>query len=78
VRLEAAHYNGAAGHLEEVWVVVQANLSKRLGAGVSAHVVTGRLPRSVVRLTEDPDAWAPRPDQARRALGSGRASRSRT
>jgi len=59
LRPEAAHYDGAAEHLQEVWVAVRASLRSVLERVSLADVVAGRLPRSVARLTEDPDAWAP-------------------
>lgn len=60
LRPEATTYQGAAEHLQEVWVAVRASLRGVLERVTLEDVVRGRLPRSVARLTEDPDAWAPR------------------
>ena len=60
LRPEAAHYEGAAAHLQDVWVAVRASLRNVLERVTLADIVAGRLPRSVARLTEDPDAWEPR------------------
>ena len=60
LRPEAASYDGAAVHLQDVWVAVRASLRNVLERVSLDDVVAGRLPRPVARLTEDPDAWAPR------------------
>ena len=58
-RPEAAHYDGAAEHLQEVWVAVRASLRAVLENVSLAQVASGKLPQPVARLTTDPDAWAP-------------------
>ena len=58
-RPEAAVYEGAAIHLQEVWVAVRANMRAVLESVTLAHVVEGKLPRKVRALTQDPDAWLP-------------------
>jgi Rrf2 family protein len=60
LRPEAAKYEGPATHLQDVWVAVRAALRGVLEQVTLDDVVNGRLPRPVARLTEDPDAWAPR------------------
>lgn len=60
LRPEAARYEGAAVHLQEVWVAVRASLRSVLEVVTLEDVVQGRLPRAVARLTAQPDAWAPR------------------
>ena len=60
LRPEAAHYEGAAEHLQDVWVAVRASLRNVLERVSLEDVVAGRLPRTVAKLTEDPDAWSPR------------------
>jgi Rrf2 family protein len=59
IRPEDAEYQGDAEHLQEVWVAVRASLRNVLEAVTLADIVAGRLPRSVGKLTEDPDAWTP-------------------
>lgn len=60
LRPEQATYEGAAAHLQEVWVAVRAALRSVLDEVTLANVVTGRLPAGVARLTRQPDAWSPR------------------
>ena len=59
LRPEAMSYEGAAEHLQEVWVAVRASIRGVLERVSLADVVTGRFPASVAKLTNDPDAWAP-------------------
>ena len=59
LRPEAARYDGPAEHLQDVWIAVRASLRSVLERVNLEDVVQGRLPRSVAKLTEDPDAWAP-------------------
>jgi Rrf2 family protein len=58
-RPEATSYGGAAEHLQQVWVAVRASLRQVLEHVTLADVVTGDLPKPIVRLTSDPDAWEP-------------------
>lgn len=60
LRPEDATYADAAQHLQDVWVAVRASLRSVLERVSLQDVVDGRLPRSVARLTEDPDAWLAR------------------
>jgi len=60
LRPEAAHYGGSAEHLQDVWVAVRASLRNVLERVTLDDVVAGHLPRSVAKLTEDPDAWSAR------------------
>jgi Rrf2 family protein len=57
---ESVTYNGAAEHLQTVWVAVRASLRTVLDDLTLAEVVGGRLPARVRKLTEQPDAWARR------------------
>jgi len=52
-------YNGAASLLADVWVAVRANLRAVLEHVTLADLATGKLPRSIEKLTRDPDTWAP-------------------
>jgi Rrf2 family protein len=58
-RPEATHYEGAAEHLQEVWVAVRASLRQVLEHVTLDEVVSGKLPRQVVKLTDAPGAWDP-------------------
>jgi len=58
-RPEATHYDGAAEHLQKVWVAVRASLRNVLEGVTLAEVASGKLPKAVVRLTSDPGAWEP-------------------
>ena len=57
---EEVHYEGAAEALEHVWIAVRASLRSVLERTTVADVASGRLPRDVAELAEDPDAWATR------------------
>jgi Rrf2 family protein len=54
---ESVSYDGAAEHLQTVWIAVRASLRTVLDDLTLAEVVEGRLPQTVQRLTEPPDAW---------------------
>jgi Rrf2 family protein len=60
LRPEAAEYQGSAEHLQDVWVAVRASLRAVLEQVTIADIVAGELPRSVRKLTTDPDAWLSR------------------
>lgn len=51
---------GVAAHLPAVWIAVRAALRQVLDETTLAHVLSGKLPRQVRRMTEDPAAWLPR------------------
>jgi Rrf2 family protein len=57
LRPEATEYEGSAEHLQDVWVAVRASLRAVLEHVTIADIVSGELPRSVRKLTTDPDAW---------------------
>jgi Rrf2 family protein len=57
---EEAAYAGAAEDLLRVWIAVRANLRKVVEQVTVADIATGKLPRSVDRLAEDPEAWVTR------------------
>jgi Rrf2 family protein len=52
-------YTGAASILADVWVAVRANLRAVLEHVTLADLVAGKLPRSIEKLTRDPDSWQP-------------------
>lgn len=60
LRPEQAHYEGAAAHLQDVWVAVRASLRGVLEHVTLDDVVRGRFPRSIARLMEDADSWEAR------------------
>jgi Rrf2 family protein len=60
VRPEATRYEGAAVHLQEVWVAVRASLRLVLENVSLNDVLSGAFPESVAGLTSDPDSWKPR------------------
>jgi Rrf2 family protein len=57
IRPESLEYDGPAERLPEVWIAVRAALRGVLEKVTVADVASGHLPRSVERLTEDPEAW---------------------
>jgi Rrf2 family protein len=54
---EAVEYQGAAEHLQEVWIAVRANLRAVLESVTLADLVQGELPTPITELTRDPEAW---------------------
>ena len=60
LRPEAANYEGAAEHLQAVWVAVRASLRSVLDEVTIASIVSGELPVAVVALPSDPEAWLSR------------------
>ena len=59
-RPEDTTYEGAAEHLQEVWVAVRAALRRVLDNVTLADVAAGTVPAEIDALMEDPDAWQPR------------------
>ncbi|MGH3768489.1 MAG: RrF2 family transcriptional regulator [Pseudonocardiaceae bacterium] len=56
-RPESHAYEGAARHLQDVWVAVRASLRAILELTTVAQVVEGRLPDSVVAYTSEDRSW---------------------
>ena len=55
---EAVEYpSGAAEALREVWIAVRANLRAVLESVTLADLAEGTLPKSVLQLTRNPEAW---------------------
>lgn len=54
---EALAYEGPAARLPEVWVAVRTSLRNVLEHVTLADLAAGTLPKSVERLTADPEAW---------------------
>ncbi len=56
-RPEEVSYSGSAETLSQVWVALRANLRKVLERVTLADVAAGKLPKDVVALTHEEDAW---------------------
>jgi Rrf2 family protein len=56
-RVESVAYSGPATSLRDVWVAVRASLRRVLESTSLADLVDGELPRSVIDLTHDPEAY---------------------
>lgn len=59
-RPEDVPYEGAAVPLQQVWIAVRANLRAVLETVTLADLADGTLPKGVVALAEDPEAWITR------------------
>ena len=57
---EDASYAGAAETLPRVWIAVRANLRKVVEHVTVADIAAGKLPGSIDKLAEDPEAWVTR------------------
>ena len=60
LRPEQVSYTGSAEPLREVWIAVRANLRSVLEEVTLADIARGKLPKTVQKLTRDPDAWTAR------------------
>jgi Rrf2 family protein len=59
-RPEEVEYRGSAESLQQVWIALRANLRKVLEHVTVADVASGRLPREVLALTREEEAWTTR------------------
>jgi beta-N-acetylhexosaminidase len=57
-RPENLGYIGAAEPLQTVWIALRANERAILEDVTLEHIVSGHLPESVIKLADDPRAWA--------------------
>ena len=57
---EDLDYDGAAEHLQTVWIAVRASLRSVVDELTLADVVAGRMPTRLQRLVDAPDAWSRR------------------
>ena len=64
LRPDQRKYEGAAEHLQDVWVAVRAALRSVLETTTLADVLSGKLPKHVAKMVADPDSWAVRPLRA--------------
>lgn len=56
-RPENLEYEGSAAALQEVWIALRASERAILEQVTLAHVASGRMPETVVRLVANPSAW---------------------
>lgn len=61
LRPDQRTYDGAAEHLQDVWVALRAAMRGVLEQVTLDRVLSGDLPPAVATLVADPDAWEPRP-----------------
>jgi Rrf2 family protein len=59
-RPEEVRYSGKAESLQQVWVALRANLRGVLEHVTVEQVASGKLPREVVALTREEEAWQTR------------------
>jgi Rrf2 family protein len=57
---EDLEYVGAAEQLQQVWVALRGNIRGVLETVTLDEIAKNRLPKKVLRLTEEPGAWARR------------------
>jgi Rrf2 family protein len=57
---ENLDYDGAAEHLQAVWIAVRASLRSVVDELTLADVVAGNMPSRLRRLIDAPDAWSRR------------------
>ena len=57
---EEAQYAGASEALLRVWIAVRHNLRAVVEHVTVADVAEGKLPKSIDKLAEDPEAWVTR------------------
>jgi Rrf2 family protein len=56
-RPEEVEYGGSAESLQQVWIALRANLRKVLEHVTVADVAAGKLPKEVLSLTREEEAW---------------------
>jgi Rrf2 family protein len=59
-RPEEIEYKGSAESLQQVWVALRANLRKVLEHVTVADVAAGKLPKEILALTKQEQAWETR------------------
>jgi Rrf2 family protein len=59
-RPEEVQYDGSAESLKQVWIALRANLRKVLEHVTVADVAAGKLPKGVLALTREEEAWTTR------------------
>jgi Rrf2 family protein len=56
-RPETLDYEGLAAPLQYVWVALRTSIRSVLEQVTIADLIAGKLPKHVIELTEEPDAW---------------------
>jgi Rrf2 family protein len=59
-RPEEIEYQGSAESLQQVWIALRANLRKVLEHVTVADIAAGKLPKEIVALTRQEEAWETR------------------
>jgi Rrf2 family protein len=59
-RPEEIEYIGSAESLQNVWIALRTNLRKVLESVTVADVAAGKLPKDVIALTREDEAWQTR------------------
>jgi Rrf2 family protein len=59
-RPEELEYVGSAESLQQVWIALRANLRKVLEHVTIADIAAGKLPKEVIVLTREEEAWQTR------------------
>ncbi|MGC2373534.1 MAG: Rrf2 family transcriptional regulator [Solirubrobacteraceae bacterium] len=59
-RPEEIEYQGSAESLQQVWIALRANLRKVLEHVTVADIAAGRLPKEIVTLSKEEEAWTTR------------------
>jgi Rrf2 family protein len=59
-RPEEVEYQGSAESLQQVWIALRANLRKVLEHVTVADVAAGKLPKEILALTKQEEAWETR------------------
>ena len=59
-RPEEIEYQGSAECLQQVWIALRANLRKVLEHVTVADVASGKLPKELITLTREEEAWTTR------------------
>jgi Rrf2 family protein len=59
-RPEEVEYEGSAECLQQVWIALRSNLRKVLEHVTVADVASGELPKEIVTLTREEEAWTTR------------------
>ncbi|HEX6392635.1 MAG TPA: Rrf2 family transcriptional regulator [Acidimicrobiales bacterium] len=60
LRPEMTKYEGAATHLQDVWIATRASLRTVLEPITLDHIAKGHLPKPAAKFLSDPTAWLPR------------------